>query len=133
MDASIGSEFDVQAGKVAPRLLRYFLWQRPLARSLWIACVVFWAVAGLSLFVDALRPVFASAIAGLLYSILFPPLVCLYLLVGWFRQEIDAGRIIPTPMPPPGQRSVGGWSDPASDPLDPRSGMIHWKHFHRNE
>jgi hypothetical protein len=62
-----------------------------------------------------------NTFAGLLYSILFPPLVFLYLAIGWARQEIDAGRIVLGPAIRTHDRSVGGWSDPAADPLDPRS------------
>jgi hypothetical protein len=101
--------------------LGYFLWSRRAAKCLWFLCAAFWGGGAASLFVPAVESLYDNAVAGLLYSILFPPLVFLYLAIGWARQEIDAGRIVLGPAIPPRDRSVGGWSDPAADPLDPRS------------
>lgn len=102
------------------RPLRYFLWQRQLARVMWIACVGFWGTAASSIFVGALGPVFDNAVVWLFLTILFPPLVSAFLIISWLRQEIDAGRIVLTPLPLR-DRSVGGWMDPMADPMDPRS------------
>lgn len=131
MGADIDPETENADVAATARPLRYFLWKRPFARALWIASAAFWGAAGLSLFVGALGPVFDNAAAGLLCSILFPPLVLLYLLMGWLRQEIDAGRIVLRPFPPPPTRSISGFSDPMSDPLDPRS-PLHHQHFHKH-
>lgn len=109
--------------------LGYFIWRRRAAKCLWFLCAVFWGGGAIGLFVPAVGVLYDNAFAGLLCSVLFPPLAFLYLAVGWARQEIDAGRIVFRPGIPPRDRSIGGWADPASDPLDPRSGMIHWRHF----
>lgn len=121
MDADVVPEMENAVVTEDVHPLRYFLWRRPFARALWIACAAFWGGAGLSLFIGALSPVFENAAAGLLYSILFPPLVCLYLLMGWLRQEIDADRIALRPSPPTSTRSISGFSDPMADAYDARS------------
>lgn len=123
MHADVDPEIEMpdRARKAQP--LRYFMWTRPMARILWTACGLFWGGAGLSLFVGPLAPLYDNAAAGLLYSVLFPPLVCLYLLVGWLRHEIDSGRVVIEPIAPPQNRSISGFPDPMSDPLDPRSPM----------
>ena len=131
MSVNIDPKCDKAVEVALVRPLRYFLWKRPFAQLLWIACVAFWGGAGLSLWVTPLALLFDNAAAGLLYSVLFPPLVFLYLLMSWLRQEIDAGRIVLRPSPPPPTRSISGFSDPMSDPLDPRS-PLHRQHFHKH-
>jgi hypothetical protein len=101
--------------------LGYFLWRRRAAKCVWVLCATFWGGGALSLFVPAMSGFYESAFAGLLYSILFPPLVFLYLTIGWARQEIDAGRIVLGPAPPPTFRSMSGLSDPMMDSHDARS------------
>jgi hypothetical protein len=129
MRPDVDSEIEVPAGVPKAQPLRYFMWKRPMARILWIACGMFWGAAGLSLLVRPLAPLYDNAAAGLLYSVFFPPLVCLYLLVGWLRQEIDSGRIVTEPIAPLANRSISGWLDPTSDPLDVRSGDVHRRHL----
>jgi len=105
---------------IAYRLV-HFIWKRPIAKVLWLMTSAFWGGGAIALFDPAFAAIYSSAFAGLLYSVLFPPLVFLYLAIGWARQEIDAGRIVLQPADISRRRSVGGWSDPAADPLDPRS------------
>jgi hypothetical protein len=122
---SVNGDFDadMEEGKLSATAHRlgYFLWTRRAAKVLWIVCGVFWGGTGASLFMPILAPVYDNAFAGLLYSVLFPPLVFLYLAIGWARQEIDAGRIVLRPAPPPTYRSMSGYSDPMMDAHDARS------------
>jgi hypothetical protein len=126
MDAGTEPRQDEPKLKVAGHRLGYFLWRRPAVKCLWLLCTIFWVGGAIGLLVPAVGILYDTAFAGLLCSVLFPPLVFLYLAIGWARQEIDAGRIALGPAAPPRDRSVGGWSDPMVDPLDPRS-PLHWQ------
>lgn len=129
VDTESGTRQEKSAVTAKAYPLGYFIWRRRTAKTCWFLCAVFWGGGAIGLLVPAVGAAYENAFAGLLCSVLFPPLVFLYLAIGWARQEIDAGRIVLGPITPRTDRSVGGWSDPASDPLDPRSGMIHWRHF----
>lgn len=104
----------------------YFIWRRPAAKCLWFLCLAFWCGGAIALFVPSVGALYDNAFVGLLYSVLFPPLVFLYLAIGWARREIDAGRVVIGSTAPALDRSVGGWTDPLADPLDPRS-PLHWQ------
>lgn len=121
MDTESDHRKERPKSSVTARPLRYFIWKRPAAKCLWFLCAAFWGGGAIGLFVSAVGVVYENAIAGLLCSVLFPPLVFLYLAIGWARQEIDAGRIVLQPGPSPSSRSVSGFSDPMADAYDARS------------
>ena len=87
-----------------------------------------------SLYSPALDQFYTSALAGFLNVAFFPPLALMVLGLGfvraWFAWS-DWEFVEPTHEQMFPKRSVGGMRDPASDPLDPRSGL-HWQHFHRH-
>jgi hypothetical protein len=104
------------------------------AKHWWIGIALYWAGKGASFYSPTLDGLYTTALAGFLNVAFFPPLALIVLGMGyarvWFERsdwefvEPMQERIFP-------KRSVGGMRDPASDPLDPRSGL-HWQHFHKH-
>jgi hypothetical protein len=110
-----------------------WLWRPWYAKFWWTAIVVYWAGKVGSIYSPLLDEIYTSAFAGFLNVAFFPPLALMLLGLGfaraWFAWS-DWEFVEPTHEQMFPKRSVGGMRDPASDPLDPRSGL-HWQHFHR--
>jgi hypothetical protein len=111
-----------------------WLWRPMFAKLWWIAIPVYWMGMAASLKIPVLAEFYTSALAGFLNVAFFPPLALMVLGLGfaraWFEWS-DWEFVEPTHEQMFPKRSVGGMRDPASDPLDPRSGL-HWQHFHRH-
>jgi len=104
-----------------------WLWRPWYAKLWWGLIALYWAAELGSIWVPAFASFFTKPAAGLL-NIIFYPLTALMLLgFGYLRAWMDSkewkwgppmeGESLP-------ERSIGGWSDPASDPIDPRSGSL---------
>jgi hypothetical protein len=130
---------DASTTEEGPRLfLADWMWHPWYAKLLWACTTLFWTGGALSLGVPALSPAYNNAFAGILFSVLFPPLVALYLGVGFVRAHLDyrpADGSLADVAPvrrrlPWGAPSMGGYfNDPTADSLDPRSGY-KWRHKH---
>ena len=123
---------------IAPTRFRAsdWLWHPWYAKLWWAAILIYWAGKIASFYTSVLEEFYTSALAGFL-NILFHPLAALMVLgVGfaraWFAWS-DWEFVEPTHEEMFPRQSMGGLRDPYSDPLDPRSGMLHWKHFHRGK
>lgn len=111
-----------------------WLWRPWYAKLWWAAIVAYWAGKVGSVYSTALDRFYISVLAGFLNLVLFPPLAIMILGLGFARAYFcwsDWEFVEPTNDEMFPKRSVGGMQDPASDPLDPRSGL-HWQHFHRH-
>jgi hypothetical protein len=111
-----------------------WLWRLWYAKLWWTAIAAYWAGKIASLFSPALEQFYTSALAGFLSLAFFPPLALIVLGLGFARAWFARSNwefVEPTHDEMFPRRSVGGMRDPASDPLDPRSGL-HWQHFHRH-
>ncbi|WP_454890425.1 hypothetical protein [Sphingopyxis chilensis] len=111
-----------------------WLWQPWYAKLWWGSIATYWAGKGAALYSPTLDDFYTSALAGFLNIAFFPPLALMVLGLGFARAWFDASDwefVEPTEEQMFPKRSVGGMRDPASDPLDPRSGL-HWQHFHRH-
>lgn len=136
MDPTVESEDCTNAEHVRaverPPASRW-LWRPWYAKLCWAAIAVYWAGKAGSIYSSVLDQFYTSALAGFLNVMFFPPLALMVLGLGyarvWFEQS-DWEFVEPTHEQMFPKRSVGGMRDPYSDPLDPRSGMLHWRHFH---
>ncbi|CDO35940.1 hypothetical protein [Novosphingobium sp. KN65.2] len=110
-----------------------WLWRPWLAKLWWAGIAIYWAGKCASFYVPSLEGFYTSALAGYLNVLFFPMTALLILGIGfaqaWFAAS-DWEFVEPTQEQMFPKRSVGGLRDPHSDPLDPRSGMLHWRHFH---
>lgn len=116
-----------------PRL-RDFLWRSRAVRFWLAASLVWWAGFVLSLNVDFLKDFYQTLTADFVSLVFHPFTIAVVVGFRFIRAEFKHGLWVSVPptheqMFPP--LSVGGMVDPASDPLDPRSGL-HWQHFHQN-
>lgn len=123
---------DTQGGRVAPRASQW-LWRPWYAKLWWVLVALYWMGKLGSFWIAFLTDLYTVAIAGWLNILFYPLTVVLVLGVGFARawmeyRGLEFGPPTDDQLFP--KRSVGGWSDPYSDPLDPRSGMLHWRHFH---
>jgi len=104
------------------------------AKLWWVVILAYWVGKCASFYLPSLEHFYTSALAGYLNPLFFPMTALLILGIGyvqaWFFAS-DWEFVEPTHEELFPELSVGGYSDPASDPLDPRSGL-HWQHFHRN-
>lgn len=110
------------------------LWQRWYAKLWWTAIAFYWSGKAGSYYSPALDKFYTSALAGFLNVAFFPPLALMVLGLGFARAWCagsDWEFVEPTHEQMFPKRSVGGMRDPASDPLDPRSGALHRRNFHR--
>ena len=111
-----------------------WLWRPWQAKMWWAGIAVYWAGKWASFYVPSLESFYTSALAGYFNLLFFPMTALLILGIGfaqaWFAAS-DWEFVEPTHEQMFPELSVGGYSDQASDPLDPRSGL-HWQHFHRN-
>lgn len=107
-----------------------WLWRPWYAKLWWIAIAVYWIGKAVSFTVPALDEFYTSALAGFLNVAFFPPLALMVLGLGfaraWFARS-DWEFVEPTHEQMFPRRSVGGMRDPCADPLDPRSGALHWR------
>lgn len=112
-----------------------WLWRPWHAKLWWVAIAAYWAGKAGSFYSSALDQFYTSALAGFLNVTFFPPLALIVLGLGfaraWFEWS-DWELVEPTHDEMFPRRSVGGMRDPYSDPLDPRSGALHRRHFHRH-
>jgi hypothetical protein len=111
-----------------------WLWHPWFAKVWWAAIAAYWAGKTGCSYSLALDEFYTSALAGFLNVFFFPPLALIVLGLGFAREWFawsDWEFVEPTHEQMFPKRSVGGMRDPASDPLDPRSGL-HWQHFHSN-
>lgn len=95
--------------------------------------VAYWVGKCVSLYVPSLAEFYTSAFAGYLNVLFFPMTALLILGIGFAQASFAASDwefVEPTQVEMFPKLSVGGFSDPASDPLDPESGMLHWRQFH---
>lgn len=116
------------------RLSDYF-WHPCIAKIWWATSLTWWACFILAQQTGWLQDYFENAVAGYLNVLFFPGTIIMALGVPLAWDKLDRGDWVVSPLPltsdhtnPP--RSVGGMRDPASDPLDPRSGILHWRKFH---
>lgn len=120
--------------RVRPRASDW-LW-RPWYAKLWCTCIAIYCTGKLgSYWSPALDEIYMTALAGYLNVILYPLTALMLLGVGFVHAWIDYMGLEwgpPTHDQLFPKRSAGGLRDPYSDPLDPKSGMLHWRHFHPN-
>jgi len=117
--------------KPSPRL-RDYLWRPYLAKVWWSASLLWWVGVQET---GWLLDYFQTAVAGYLNVLFFPMTVLMALGVPFAWAKLGRGDWVISAEPLSQDQqfpelSVGGMEDPASDPLDPRSGL-HWQHFHR--
>lgn len=107
-----------------------WLWRPSYAKLWWAGITIYWTGKLGSLYSSALDQFYTSALAGFLNITFFPPLALLVLGLGyaraWFAWS-DWEFVEPTHEEMFPKRSVGGMRDPYADPLDPRSGALHWR------
>lgn len=107
-----------------------WLWRPWSAKLWWAAIAAYWAGKVGSFFSPALDEFYSSALAGFLNIVFFPPLALIVLGLGFAREWFewsDWEFVEPTQEQMFPKRSVGGMRDPYADPLDPRSGALHWR------
>lgn len=107
-----------------------WLWHPWYAKLWWTGVVVYWSVKTASFAIPTLDDFYTSALAGFLNIFFFPPLALMVLGLGFAREWFewsDWEFVEPTHEQMFLKRSVGGMRDPCADPLDPRSGALHWR------
>jgi len=113
-----------------------WLWRPWYAKLWWGLIALYWAAKLGSIWVPAFASFFTKAAAGLL-NITFYPLTALMILgLGYLRAWMDfkGWELVPSSAQQVIRgRSVGGLRDPYSDPLDPKSGMLHWRHVNQDQ
>lgn len=123
------AEDDVSVEMVGPDAAAW-LWHPWHAKAWWAGIALYWSGMAAIFALPSLDTFYASTLAGLLNILFFPPLVLMVLGIGyaraWFAWS-DWEFVEPTHEQMFPKRSVGGMRDPASDPLDPRSGALHWR------
>lgn len=134
MNAAIDSDKNEQTAgtfeEYLPPSASDWLWHPWRAKLWWAAIAVYWAGKAGSFFYPPLEQFYASALAGFLNIVFFPPLALMVLGLGYARvwlQQSDWEFVEPTREQMFSKRSVGGMRDPYADPLDPRSGALHWR------
>lgn len=109
-----------------------WLWHPWYAKLWWAGIVVYWTGKTGSLYSSVIDEFYTSAPAGFLNIAFFPPLALIVLGLGfaraWFEWS-DWEFVEPTHEQMFPKRSVGGMRDPCADPLDPRSGPLHWRYL----
>ena len=118
-----------EVASIRPKVTAW-LWRPWFAKLWWAAIAVYWAGKVASFYSPALDQFYTSALAGFLNIAFFPPLALMVLGMGfaraWFEWS-DWEFVEPTHEQMFPKRSVGGMRDPYADPLDPRSGALHWR------
>lgn len=104
-----------------------WLWRPWYAKLWWISAALYWGGKLASYWSEVLATIYSTAVAGLLNVFFFPPAIAMVLATGLVRAWMDYKGVEWGPPPADHlfpRRSVGGWRDPNSDPLDPRSGQL---------
>lgn len=131
-DVEYGTGGELGGHEIRPKLSKW-LWRPWHAKLWWAGISVYWAGKVASFYSPSLNEFYTSALAGFLNVAFFPPLALMVLGLGfawaWFDVS-DWQFVEPTQEQMFPRKSVGGLSDPYSDPIDPRSGMLHWRHFY---
>lgn len=121
---------DVDASRSERPRASDWLWRPWYAKLWWAGIAGYWSGKGGSFYVPALDDFYTSALGGFLNIAFFPPLALMVLGMGyarvWFEWS-DWEFVEPTHEQMFPKRSVGGMRDPCADPLDPRSGALHWR------
>ena len=121
------TETDAKAAGAARPLARTWLWRRWYAKVWWLGATAYWLGKSVSFARPILDEFYTSALAGFLNILLFPSTILLILGFGFVRAW-SAWSDLELLSPPHEEmfpkRSVGGWRDPYTDPLDPRSGTL---------
>lgn len=108
-------------------LARAWLWRPWHAKLWWAGMVAYWLGKLASFSLPPFADFYATAAAGFLNFAFFPPVILLILGLGfvraWFAWS-DWEVVSPPHEEMFPKRSVGGWRDPYTDPLDPRSGTL---------
>ncbi|WDF74953.1 hypothetical protein [Novosphingobium sp. KACC 22771] len=136
--APIGTADDKPAHEIAPELrLRDYIWRPRIAKAWWSVSLVWWAGFVQAQETGWLLDYYETALAGYLNVLFFPMTILMALGVPFAWAKLDCGDWVISPLPLPQDqqvppRSVGGMRDPASDPLDPRSGL-HWQRFNDSQ
>lgn len=128
-------EDDMAGQRTRPRASAW-LWRRWYAKLWWTLAALYWAGKLGSVWSPALDAIYSSAIAGFLNVLFFPPAIAMVLASGLVRAWMDYKGLEwggPTRDELFPRLSIGGWRDRCSDPLDPSSGLLHWRHFHRDQ
>jgi len=136
-DGVMSGQYSEAAGlqRQRPRASTW-LWLPWYAKLWWGLIALYWAAKLGSAWVLAFASFFATAAAGFLNIILYPLTALMILGFGYVSAWLDfrGWELVPTwDQHSIHGRSVGGLRDPYSDPLDPRSGMLHWRHVHQDE
>jgi hypothetical protein len=116
---------------VRPKAVKW-LWHPWPAKLWWAAITIYWAGKVGSFYLPDWDEFYTGALAGFLNIAFFPPLALMVLGVGFARAWFDASDwdfVEPSHEEMFPKRSVGGMRDAYSDPLDPRSGALHRRHF----
>ena len=104
-----------------------WLWHPGYAKVWWACIAVYWTGKLGSYWSQTLDDLYTTALAGYLNVIFYPLTALMVLGVGFVHAWMDQKGL---EWGPPShdqlfpKRSIGGWRDPASDPLDPRSGNL---------
>ena len=108
-----------------------WLWRPWQAKLWWAGIAAYWAGKCASFYVPSLEGFYTSALAGYLNILFFPIMALLILGIDFAQARFAASDwefVEPTQEEMFPRRSVGGLRDPYSDPLDPRSGALYWRH-----
>lgn len=109
-----------------------WLWRPWHAKLWWAGMVTYWVSKCVSLYVPSFAEFYTSAFAGYLNVLFFPMTALLILGIGFAQAWFAASNwevVEPTEELMFPKRSVGGMRDPCADPLDPRSGPLHWRYL----
>lgn len=131
-EAASESKSETEASTREPPRMSDWLWRPWYARLWWAGIAIYWSGRLLALVVPALNPLYENALAGYLNIIFFPPTLLLLLGIGFVGEWMDYYRWEWVATPDAGlhpRRSVGGFIDPYTDPLDPGSGAKYLRHL----
>ena len=109
-----------------------WLWRPWYAKVWWVAIAIYWCGRVASYWNGAAAEFYSTSFAGILNIAFFPPAAMLILSIGFARAWFAwSGWEFGEPTDQTHTtRPIGGLKDRYSDPLDPQSGLLHWKHFH---
>ena len=130
------TETDAKVTEAERPLARTWLWRPWFAKVWWLGAATYWLGKPASFSRPILDEFYASALAGFLNILCFPSTIFLILGLGFARAWLAWSdlKIVPAMHPEifPG-RSAGIGLDPYTDPLDPRSGPMHWRHLYEEQ
>lgn len=123
-DAASQSTSETEVSTREPPRMSDWLWRHWYARLWWAGIAIYWSGRLLARIVPALEPFYENALAGYLNIMLFPPTLLILLGIGFVGDWMDYYRWEWVSTSDAGlhpRRSIGGYSDPMADPMDPRS------------